>query len=172
VAARTPLMAEQARTRQMKTASSRRLRSVQAGAALAAVVLGGCSSSGSTAPAYDLRTASVGGVGTVVVDGQGYTLYLFEPDNHAAPTCTGSCAAAWPPLLLPGGVTAAKAGSGTVPALLGTARRSDGRVQVTYGGWPLYRWVGDSRPGVATGEGLNNFGGLWYAVSRSANAVR
>jgi len=146
--------------------------SVLAGAAFTAVVLGGCSSSRSTAPTYDLRTASVGGVGTVVVDGQGYTLYLFEPDNHGAPTCTVSCAAAWPPLLLPSGVTAAKAGSGAAPALLGTARRSDGSVQVTYGGWPLYHWVGDTRPGVATGEGLNNFDGLWYAVSPSANAIR
>jgi predicted lipoprotein with Yx(FWY)xxD motif len=156
----------------VKTASSRTLVSVLAGTALTAVALGGCSSSGSTAPTYHLRASSVGGVGTVIVDGQGYTLYLFVPDNHGAPTCTDSCAAAWPPLLLPSGVAAAKAGSGTAPALLGTVRRSDGSVQVTYGGWPLYHWVGDSRPGVATGEGLNNFGGLWYAVSPSGNAVR
>lgn len=164
-------MAEQARQPQVRTASSKRSLSVVSIAALAAAVLGGCSSSGGTAPPYDLRTASVGGVGTVIVDGQGYTLYLFEPDNHSSSTCTGSCAAAWPPLLLSGGVAAPRAGSGALPALLGTARRSDGSVQVTYGGWPLYRWVGDTRPGVATGEGLNNFGGLWYAVSPSANAV-
>lgn len=156
----------------MHNARSSRLLSVVAATAVAAVLVAGCSSSGSSAPAYRLRTASVGGVGTVVVDGQGYTLYLFEPDNHSAPTCTGSCAAAWPPLLLPSGVAAPRARSGTEPALLGTVHRPDGGTQVTYGGWPLYLWVGDSRPGIATGEGLNNFGGLWYALTPSGNAVR
>lgn len=156
----------------MRRARSSRLLSVVAASAVIAAFVGGCSSSGSTAPVYDLHTASVGGVGTVVVDGQGYTLYLFEPDNHGAPTCTGSCAAAWPPLLLPSGVAAPRAGSGTGPALLGTVKSPGGGVQVTYGGWPMYHWVGDTRPGVATGEGLNNFGGLWYALSPAGNAVR
>lgn len=154
----------------MRTARPNRLLSVAA--VVVGILVGGCSNSGSGSSAYHLGAASVGGVGTVVVDGQGYTLYLFEPDNHGSPTCAASCAAAWPPLLLPRGVSAARAGSGTEPALLGTVRRADGGVQVTYAGWPLYRWVGDLRPGVATGEGLDNFGGLWYAVSPSGDVVR
>jgi predicted lipoprotein with Yx(FWY)xxD motif len=148
------------------------LPSAVAGVVGCATLLAGCSGPGSSAPAYDLRTASVGGVGTVVVDGHGYTVYLFEPDKRSTPTCSGPCAAAWPPVLLPGGVKAPRAGSGAKASLVGTVRRPDGTVQVTYAGWPLYRWVGDSRPGVATGEGLNNFGGLWYAVSPAGTAVR
>jgi predicted lipoprotein with Yx(FWY)xxD motif len=137
-----------------------------------AILLAACSSSPSAGPpAYEVGTSSVGGVGTVLVDGQGRTLYLFEPDHQSAPTCTGSCAAAWPPLLLPNGVTAAKGGSGARASLLGTVRRSDGTLQVTYDGWPLYRWVGDNRSGIATGEGLDNFGGLWYVVSSEGLAV-
>lgn len=123
-------------------------------------------------PAYEVRTVSVGGVGTVLVDGQGYTLYLFVPDTRSASTCYGSCAQAWPPLLLPTGVGAPKAGAGVHAALLGSQPRRDGALQVTYGGWPLYTWVGDSRPGIATGEGRNNLGGCWYAVDAAGNAVK
>lgn len=123
-------------------------------------------------PTYEISTAAVGGVGTVLVDGKGYTLYLFAPDNRSLSTCYTSCAQAWPPLELPSGVTAARAGEGVRSALLGTQPRRDGAAQVTYGGWPLYTWVGDTRPGIATGEGRNNLGGCWYAVDLAGNAVK
>ncbi|HML00171.1 MAG TPA: hypothetical protein VK428_08290 [Acidimicrobiales bacterium] len=145
--------------------------SVLAGSVLAGSVLAGCSSSSPAAPAYELQAAAVSGVGTVVVDGQGYTLYLFEPDHQSDPTCSGPCAAAWPPLLLPDGISAPRAGKGVEASLLGIVRRSDGSFQITYDHWPLYRWVGDNRPGIATGEGLDNFGGLWYAISPHGRTV-
>jgi predicted lipoprotein with Yx(FWY)xxD motif len=141
---------------------------------LAAGALAGCTTSAPAAPGplYELTTAPVGGVGRVVVDGHGFTVYLFEPDHRSGSTCYGSCAQAWPPLLLPHGVTAPKAGAGIRVALLGTTPRPGGAVQVTYGGWPLYTWVGDTRPGIATGEARDNLGGCWYAVDAEAGAVR
>jgi predicted lipoprotein with Yx(FWY)xxD motif len=126
----------------------------------------------SVGPRYEVRTAPVGGVGRVLVDGAGDTLYLFVPDDRSVSTCYGSCAQAWPPLLLPPGVGAARAGTGARASLLGSQPRRDGAAQVTYGGWPLYTWVGDTRPGIATGEGRNNLGGCWYAVDAAGHAVK
>jgi len=114
----------------------------------------------------------VKGLGTVLVDGQGMTLYLFVPDKQSGvSTCYGSCAQGWPPLVLPTGVTAPVAGGGARSSLLGTSHRSDGTVQVTYNKWPLYTWVGDSVPGQATGQGIDNLGGLWYVLSPSGSTV-
>ncbi len=124
------------------------------------------SSSGASAPVYEVTTGRVKGLGKVLVDGQGLTLYLFVPDKQSGnSTCYGKCAQAWPPLLLPAGVTAPLAGAGIKNGLLGTTRRTDGTIQVTYNKWPLYLWVIDSAPGDATGQGINNNGGLWYVLS-------
>lgn len=123
-------------------------------------------SSGASAPVYEVTTGKVKGLGQVLVDGQGLTLYLFEPDKQSgSSTCYGKCAEAWPPLLLPVGVTSPLAGAGVKESLLGTTHRTDGTVQVTYNKWPLYAWVIDSAPGDATGQGINNLGGLWYVLS-------
>ena len=128
---------------------------------------------GPSGPVSDITTAKVHGLGSVLVDGQGYTLYLFVPDAHSAhSTCTGICAVEWPPLTLPTGTSAPKAGPGVDPSLLGTTTRTDGSVQVTYNGWPLYTWPDDISPGQATGQGLNNVGGLWYVVSPQGNPIR
>jgi len=122
---------------------------------------------------YGVTTGDVKGLGTVLVDGGGYTLYLFLPDDHASHSqCTGICAAEWPPLLLPKGTAAPVGGGGIRPSLLGTTVRSDGGVQVTYNGWPLYTWPDDLSPGQATGQGLNNVGGLWYVVSPEGSPIR
>jgi predicted lipoprotein with Yx(FWY)xxD motif len=124
-------------------------------------------------PSYQIDAAQVDGLGRVLVDGKGDTLYLFVPDHHdSVSRCHGICAVEWPPLLLPSGVRAPVAGRGVRASLLGTTRRSDGRLQVTYGGWPLYRWFGDTAPGMATGQGLDNLGGLWYVVSPDGQPVR
>lgn len=113
------------------------------------------------------------GLGTVLVDGKGDTLYLFVPDDHSSHSrCAGICAAAWPPLVLPPGVTSPRAGQGVRTSLLGTTLRTDGTRQVTYNGWPLYRYEADAGPGQATGQGLNNLGGLWYVVSPQGKPVR
>jgi predicted lipoprotein with Yx(FWY)xxD motif len=112
-----------------------------------------------------VQVAAVGGLGRILVDGQGITLYMFTVDHHAGrSTCSSFCAAEWPPLVLPAGVTHPIAGPGVDRALLGTTRRTDGQLQVTYDGWPLYTWYGDDHPGDATGQALANAGGLWYVL--------
>jgi predicted lipoprotein with Yx(FWY)xxD motif len=120
---------------------------------------------------YEVSTGTVKGLGTVLVDGQGLTLYLFVPDKQGASTCYGACAQAWPPLLLPAGVKTPVAGTGVQASLLGTTQRTDGTTQLTYNKWPLYLWVNDSQPGQATGQGLNNLGGLWYVLSPQGNEI-
>jgi len=126
----------------------------------------------STPPFYEVRTGKVKGLGTVLVDGQGMTLYLFVPDKRSGrSTCYKLCAEGWPPLRLPAGVTRPVAGRGVKASLLRTTRRTDGTTQVMYNRWPLYLWVGDSEPGQATGQGINNLGGLWYVLSPDGNAI-
>ena len=125
-----------------------------------------------TTPVYEVRTGTVKGLGTVLVDGQGFTLYMFVPDKQSGnSTCYGPCAQAWPPLLLPAGTTTPLAGPGVNSALLGTTHRTDGTTQLTYNKWPLYLWVNDSQPGQATGQGINNHGGLWYVLSPQGNEI-
>jgi predicted lipoprotein with Yx(FWY)xxD motif len=128
-------------------------------------------SSGPT-PVYEVETGVVHGLGKVLVDGQGFTLYVFAPDKHSGrSTCYGKCATAWPPLVLPNGVTRAPAGPGVRAALLGTTKRKDGTVEVTYKKWPLYTWVIDSAPGDVTGQDLNNLGGKWYVITPAGLVV-
>jgi predicted lipoprotein with Yx(FWY)xxD motif len=123
-------------------------------------------------PSYEVRTGTVPGLGTILVDGKGLTLYLFVPDKQSGTsTCYGACANAWPPLLLPTGTTTPLAGPGVESSLLGTTHRTDGTVEITYNKWPLYLWVGDSQPGQATGQGINNNGGLWYVLSPSGREI-
>jgi len=123
-------------------------------------------------PVYEVRTGTVPGLGKVLVDGQGFTLYLFVPDKQSGQsTCYSACAQAWPPLLLPAGTTVPPVGKGVIPSLLGTTKRSDGTTQITYNKWPLYLWVSDSEPGQATGQGLNNLGGLWYVLSPQGKEI-
>src|SRR5262245_22714026 len=95
-------------------------------------------------------------LGRVLVDSHGKTLYLWAHDKGHRSTCYGQCAVYWPPVLTTGKPVAV---SGARQSLLGTTRRSDGRMQVTYHGHPLYRFVMDKRPGQTTGEGLTGFGG-------------
>jgi predicted lipoprotein with Yx(FWY)xxD motif len=131
------------------------------------------SSTTSGAPAYQMRSGKVNGLGKVLVDGQGFTVYIFEPDNQSGTsTCFNICAAAWPPLMLPKGVASALTGMGVNQSLIGTTSRGDGAEQVTYNRWPLYQWSGDTRPGEATGQDIDNAGGLWYVISPAGNVIR
>ncbi|MGA3147327.1 MAG: hypothetical protein ABSF33_07610 [Acidimicrobiales bacterium] len=124
-------------------------------------------------PVYEVKIATIGGLGPVLVDGQGITVYLYESDRQGYPSrCYGICAVQWPPLTLPTGVTRPVAGPGIEPRLLGTAPRTDGTTQITYNGWPLYLWPPDRAPGKATGQGLTNAGGRWYVVDAAGNAVQ
>jgi predicted lipoprotein with Yx(FWY)xxD motif len=101
----------------------------------------------------------------------GRTLYLFTYDKGKTSRCTGACAVSWHPLLTTGKPVAVT-GSGVKAALLSTTRRSNGKLQVTYAGHPLYLYTGDTKPGQISGEGVNVFGGSWYIVSTSGNAVK
>ena len=108
------------------------------------------------------------GLGKVLVDSRGRTLYLFTKDSGSTSTCTGACATAWPPLLADGNSTV---GAGANASLVGTTTRSDSTPQVTYNGHPLYLFVKDQSPGDTNGEGLSAFGGSWFAVSPAGNRV-
>jgi predicted lipoprotein with Yx(FWY)xxD motif len=108
------------------------------------------------------------GLGSILSDGQGRTLYLFARDSSNAPSCSGACASVWPPLT---SATAIRGGTGVVASLLGTAMDAAGQQQVTYNGHPLYYYVGDVNPGATNGEQLDQFGGLWFAVSPTGTQV-
>jgi predicted lipoprotein with Yx(FWY)xxD motif len=101
-------------------------------------------------------------LGRILVDSKGITLYDFPPDRGTRSVCYGACAALWPPLITNGKPVA---GSGVKASLLGTTRRSDGKLEVTYDGHPLYYFVSDRKPGQTTGQGLNQFGGPWWVIS-------
>ncbi len=116
---------------------------------------------------------SVPGVGTVLVNRQGQTLYLLSSEKGGKITCIGSsgCTKVWPEITLPKGETAAKAGSGVQSALLGSVKDASGNLEATYNGWPVYTYAGDSGPGVAHGQGVTSFGGTWYALNTSGDPV-
>jgi len=108
-----------------------------------------------------VKAAKVGDLGTIVVSSEGLTLYDFHKDKGGTSACYGACASAWPPLLTEG---APKAEGGAMANQLGTTKRNDGTVQVTYNGWPLYTYAGDQAPGEANGNDIDQFGAEWYAL--------
>ena len=110
-----------------------------------------------TSASNAVKTAKINGA-TVLTNAKGLTLYSFAPDTPSASKCYGSCAVYWPPVT--GTVTA---GPG-VTGKLGTIKRTDGTIQATYDGHPLYTYIGDSHPGQATGNDINLNGGFWYEV--------
>ena len=116
--------------------------------------------------------ASVGlrstGLGKILVDGKGKTLYLFEADKGMSSTCDSTCATEWPPLITKGKPTA---GTGVLASKLGTTKRADGTSEVTYNGHPLYTYLGDQAPGQTTGQGSDSFGAEWYVLSRAGKTV-
>jgi predicted lipoprotein with Yx(FWY)xxD motif len=103
-------------------------------------------------------------LGTILVDGEGRTLYLFTKDSPGKSACEGECLAAWP--IVEGEVTA---GEGVDADLIGTMTRSDGKVQATYREWPLYYFAQDTSPGDVKGQGAN---GVWFVISPAGEAVQ
>jgi predicted lipoprotein with Yx(FWY)xxD motif len=106
--------------------------------------------------------------GTILVDSKGITLYDFVKDKGTTSACYGACAALWPPLITTGKPVA---GPGVRASLLGTTRRKDGKLEVTYGGHPLYYFVTDRKPGQTTGQGVNQFGGPWWVLSAAGKEI-
>jgi hypothetical protein len=115
---------------------------------------------------------NVAGLGMVVVDGQGKTVYLLTGSQKNVPCDDPSgCTKVWPDLPLPDGVSAAKAGAGLQQSLLGTMKLSDGETYPTYGGYLMYEFTGDSGPAQGHGQGIKSFGGTWYALSPAGTPV-
>lgn len=147
-------------------------------AVASAAVLAAAVTSASAAPAnarksaavVRISTRAVPGLGRVLVDSKGRTLYMFAPDKRKRVTCVSTCARIWPPVFLPKGAKAVGTG-GVKAALLGSdADPAGGRV-VTYHGWPLYLYLGDHAPGTAFGQALNLNGGLWYVLTPAGTLI-
>jgi predicted lipoprotein with Yx(FWY)xxD motif len=117
-----------------------------------------------TSSSISLQTTKVG---TVLVAANGRTLYLFTADKSKTSACYGQCASYWPPLI----ARKPTAGAGLKPALLGTTKRRDGKLQVTYGGHPLYFFAEDKKAGDVNGQGFVHFGGAWWVVSAAGRKV-
>jgi predicted lipoprotein with Yx(FWY)xxD motif len=145
-------------------------------ALVAALTLAACSNGTSTTPpaaggtsgpassGSTVQVASSPQYGSILVDAQGKTLYLFEQDTSKTSACTGTCIATWPPLTATGSPTA---GTGLNASLLGTAKQGDGSNQVTYNGHLLYLFTGDANAGDVTGEGVEGF----FVVSSTGDKV-
>jgi predicted lipoprotein with Yx(FWY)xxD motif len=118
-----------------------------------------------TTSTISLRTTAAG---KVLVAANGRTLYLFTADKGKKSTCYGQCASYWPPLL------AAKptVGAGLKASKLGTTKRRDGKLQVTYAGHPLYFFAQDKKAGDVNGQGFVHFGGTWWVVSAAGVSIK
>jgi predicted lipoprotein with Yx(FWY)xxD motif len=125
------------------------------------------SSSASSSGSVAIGTRSTG-IGTVLVDAEGHTLYWFAKDTPTTSNCTGSCATYWPPVL---GKPKAAAGT-SLPKGFGTIKRAGGQVQATYDGHPLYTYVSDTSAGMTSGNDLNASGGLWWAMTPSGATAK
>ena len=137
-------------------------------AALSLAALSTALAASDSAPRSATVSTSQTGLGKVIADARGRTLYLFEKDTRRHSACSGACAAYWPPLLTHG---TPKARSGAKQGLLGTIKRSNGARQVTYAGHPLYRYVQDTRRGQTSGEGSVLFGAGWDALTPAGKKI-
>jgi len=117
-----------------------------------------------------LSTRTLPGLGTVLVNGQGRTLYTFAPDKGSKVTCVGGCAAVWPPLKISAGQKPTMSG-GVHASLVSSDSSPAGGQVVTYAGWPLYLYVADPTAGTDHGQGINSSGGLWYVISPSGKVI-
>jgi len=169
-----------------------RLFSLAALAVTSALVLAACGGSGTSSSSGSASTPSYGAakpstsntsnssgaasvgtktssLGTFLVDGNGRALYLWDADHGSKSTCAGACAQAWPPVTTTG---TPKASGAVKASLLGTTKRADGSLEVTYAGHPLYTFAGDTQPGQTTGEGSNGFGAPWWVVTPAGKALQ
>jgi predicted lipoprotein with Yx(FWY)xxD motif len=134
---------------------------------------GGDSASATPATAASSQSATVdsanaSGLGTILVNSQGHTLYMFQADSNGKSACSGACATNWPPLRASAKPTVSSALNAS---LVGTIPRSDGKPQVSYNGHPLYTFVMDQSPGDVKGQGVTAFGASWFTVNPAGNQV-
>jgi predicted lipoprotein with Yx(FWY)xxD motif len=116
-------------------------------------------------PAIEVKASSFG---RILFDGRGFVLYGFTRDPRGRSACSGACARAWPPFIVK---SRPRAGAGAVAGLLGTTKRANGSLQVTYAGRPLYYYVGDRRPGQILCQNVSEFGGVWRVVRATGRLV-
>ncbi len=155
-----------------------RLAAAALSLAALALIAAGCggpssSSSSSNSGSSSGAAATVSGasdpeLGMVLVDSGGFTVYSFAKDKGTTSSCYGACAEAWPPVTATGKPVS---GEGATSSELGTTKRKDGKLQVTYAGHPLYTFVEDHSPGEANGNGSTAFGGEWNALDESGSAA-
>jgi predicted lipoprotein with Yx(FWY)xxD motif len=119
----------------------------------------------------DVQVSETTDFGPILVDGEGMSLYVFMNDTQdsGTSTCTDDCAGVWPPLTVGG---APVAGEGVDATLLGTITRDDGSLQVTYNGWPLYLYTGDTAAGDTSGQGVTDEFGLWQLISPTGEPIQ
>ncbi|HWL97307.1 MAG TPA: hypothetical protein VNP20_08175 [Nocardioidaceae bacterium] len=110
-----------------------------------------------------LKTAS-SQFGRILVDDEGMTLYMFDPDKQGKSTCAGQCLEAWPPFEGP-----ATAGKGVDDSMLGTTKAPDGSTMATYNDWPLYYWFKDKKPGDVTGQAVED---VWWVMGPDGRPIR
>ena len=145
----------------------------------AALLIAGCgggSGGSSIAPASKplrsgsalVNSSTTASLGDILVGPNGHTLYVFLKDTGPKSSCSGACASDWPPLTTTGKLTTA---GGVSTSALKTERRSDGTMQVTFDGHPLYYYAGDQKAGDTTGQGLNQFGAAWYVLAANGNKI-
>lgn len=118
-----------------------------------------------------VSTKKLPGLGTVLVNAKGLTLYMFVPDKRRKVTCVQTCAAVWPPLTRPAHGKLVAQGAAKFKLLATDPDPEGGRV-VTYHGWPLYTYIADKKPGMATGQAINLNGGLWYVLAPSGKVIK
>ena len=161
--------------------TTRQILGVAALAAVVAALAAGC---GGTSPSRSgvagarhvtksatVTTRKVAKLGVILVNSRGRTLYMFVPDHRRRVTCKGKCATFWPPLKIKKGQRPT-AGGAARKRLLGTDKNPSGGRVVTYNRWPLYTYIGDSKAGQTTGQGIKLNGGLWYVLSPSGKVIK
>ena len=133
-------------------------------AVLVTIVVASATAFASTKATVSLRTTQAG---KVLVGPNARTLYLFTADTGGKSSCYGKCASVWPPLI----AASPTVGTGLRASMVGTTKRTDGKLQVTYSGHPLYFFAKDKKSGDVRGEGIVHFGGTWWLVSAAGKAL-
>lgn len=135
---------------------------------IAAAIAGGGATAAVTGSsgAGTVKAAQNSAFGSLLVTGSGMTLYHYMPEKHGTIACTGACAKFWPPLLV---TTKPTAGAGVTAGKLSSLKRPDGKTQVTYAGFALYRYAADARPGDVKGQGVQ---GKWFAVTAAGTLAK
>jgi predicted lipoprotein with Yx(FWY)xxD motif len=107
--------------------------------------------------------------GDILATGAGNTLYDFLPDTPKQSACLNDgCVFQWPPLIMNGPI---RVGPGVQRSLVGTLKRPDGSTQISYNGHPLYTYNLDVKPGMVTGQAIDQDGGPWYVLTPDGNEI-